>query len=265
MFSLKNITNKLSLSEQSKKKETSVHCFKNATIIHEYDNTCLLKTNVQNIDFTKIVNWSKNRPPDQIRIKQILEHYNNCNITLIPGIIYMWKNPELETYSVYDGIHRLLAANEYKSDAILIFHILTSKNEQDIINDFLNINKSVSVPTIYLEETNVIKKLVCQNVADDLCRLYPTFVSPSRKPYVYNFNRDNLVEFISTLDIDFYKSGIDKYIINELKGINCEAKNYVFRHKIEYPKKCAYHDFYLFFLDKSVIKQKLENFLNKVI
>jgi hypothetical protein len=178
----------------------------------------------------------------------------------VPGIIYAWeKNGR---YIVYDGIHRLLAAFLYDNNMEALIQLRRTDKEQDIIDEFLNINKSISVPSIYLEETDVLKKLVCQNVANEMCKRFPTFVSPSRKPYTYNFNRDNLVEFISTLDVDFTKSGIDNQVINELMGLNYVAKDFVKRNNISCPKKCDFHKFYLWYLDKAVIKQRIENSLN---
>lgn len=176
-------------------------------------------------------------------------------------MIYVWEQDR--KYIVYDGIHRLLAATMVDRSMTVFMQIRKTEREQERIDDFLNINKGVSVPSIYLEETNALKKLVCQNVANGMCTRYPNFVSPSRKPYIYNFNRDNVVEFISTCDIDFTKTGIDTQILNELVGLNHVAKEFVQRNNNTHPKKCDFHNFYLWYLDKSFIKQQIESVLNK--
>lgn len=221
--------------------------------------------------FSICQNWSKNRPPDNVRINDIAKYYCNNNehsMQVIPGIIYAWNNPEQNDKGIviYDGIHRLLAAKEYiqqsKKKLWCLLQTTTTKNEEQIVKDFVNLNKSVCVPTIFLDESDVIKKLMCQSVADIMCKRYPTFVSPSRKPYSYNFNRDNLIEFVSTLNINFHIKSIDTKIVNEMMGLNVEAKDFVDRHKIKYPNKCLYHKFFLFFLDKSFIKQKIEDAIN---
>ena len=230
--------------------------------IYQNDNVFLIKYVVNKDDNFCFQNWGKNRPPDNVRIAQIADHFLSKNVGIIPGVIHAWQQPGDNTLFVYDGIHRILAAQKTGNELIGLIQIMITSNEQDVIDDFLNINKSISVPSIYLEETNVLKKLVCQYVADEMCRKYPTFVSPSRKPYVYNFNRDNLVEFISTLQIDFTKQGIDKRIVNELIGINYLAKDYVIRNTITHPRKCEFHNFYLFFLQKSFIKDRLEQILS---
>lgn len=230
--------------------------------IYQNDNVFLIKYFINKDHHFLFKNWEKNRPPDDIRIVQIAEYFSSTNIGIVPGVIYAWQQPGENTLFIYDGIHRIMAAQKTGKELVCLIQIMMTSNEQDVIDDFLNINKSISVPSIYLEETNVLKKLVCQNVADEMCRKYPTFVSPSRKPYVYNFNRDNLVEFISTLQIDFTKQGIDKRILNELIGMNYIAKDYVMRNKITHPRKCVFHNFYLFYLQKSVIKDRLEQILS---
>src|SRR5574343_1223964 len=94
------------------------------------------------LSISDIVNWSKNRPPDNVRIEQIRKYYQDNNVDLIPGIISAWKKDN--EYIVYDGIHRLLAAYQYSQDMSLILQVNCTDREQDIIDDFLNINKSVS-------------------------------------------------------------------------------------------------------------------------
>lgn len=220
--------------------------------------------------FKNCQNWTKNRPPDNIRINDIVKYYyiSDQSTYLVPGIIYAWKNSEInnDCIIIYDGIHRLLAAKEYikqtKRKLYCLLQTTTTDDEQQIINDFVNLNKSVCVPTIFLDDTDIRKKLMCQSIVNILCERYPTFVSPSRRPFSYNFNRDNLVEFISTLNINFHINNIDTKVINEMTGLNYEARYFVDRHNIKYPNKCLYHNFFLFFLDKSFIKQKIEDAIN---
>jgi hypothetical protein len=213
----------------------------------------------------KFVNWKKNRPPDNIRIAQIEEYYSSNYITLIPGIIYVWKFKD--KFIIYDGIHRLMAGFKYAENIIankigVLIHFIETEKEQDIINEFLNINKSICVPSIYLEETDTLKKIVCETIAEKLCNAYPKFVSPSRKPFIYNFNRDNLIDFISTLNVDFSQQNIDNKIYNELIGLNLYAHDFVKRQQINYPKKCDFYKFYLWYLDKSYIKSQIEKICN---
>ena len=230
------------------------------TTLYENGNTKLYFLKLNQLSISDIANWTKNRPPDNVRIEQIRKYYQDNNVDLVPGIVSAWKKDNY--YIVYDGIHRLLAAYQYSQDMSLVLQVNSTVREQDIIDDFLNINKSVSVPSIYLEETDTLKKLVCQNVANEMCRRYSRFVSPSRKPYVYNFNRDNLVEFVSSFNIDFTKQGVDSRIINEFVGLNKYAEDFIRRNNIKPSKKCDDYRFYLWYLEKDLIKKKIEMSLN---
>ena len=237
-------------------KKNELHIDERWKSILDLDGLSLFECKTDEIDKNLFVNWEKNRPPDEVRISEIYNHYNINNVDLIPGIVYAWFNNG--KLNIYDGIHRFIAALQCSKKMSFILQIKKS-SEQEIIEDFLNINKSISVPSVYLEEGNVIKKLICQNVADMLCKKYPTFVSPSRKPIIYNFNRDNIVEFISTLNIDFMRSNVDLIIFNELLGLNFVAEEFVKSREMKCPKKCHYYKFYLFFLEKNLIKRKIED------
>lgn len=226
------------------------------TLIEKTSDTYLYKCKTTEINPDSFVNWNKNRPPDEIRILQIKEYFSENNVEIVPGVIYAWLNNE--KLCIYDGIHRFLAALRVNKPLTFLLQIKISEKENDIINDFLNLNKSVNVPSIYMEEGNVMKRLVCQNVAKMMCDKYPSFVSPSRKPYIYNFNRDNLIEFISSFEIDFTKSNIDLLIFNELIGLNYVAQDFVKNKGINCPKKCDFNKFYLFYLDKNLIRKQIE-------
>ena len=217
----------------------------------------LYKCKLHEINNEIFVNWEKNRPPDEIRTLQIFQYYIDNNLKIIPGVIYGWEKDN-KLY-IYDGIHRFLAGQKTNNNMVFLLQVRKTDKESEIINDFLNLNKSVCVPSVYLEEGSVIKKLVCQNIANMLCKKYPDFVSPSRKPYQYNFNRDNIVEFISTLDVDFTRANIDLLIFNELMGLNYVAQDFVKTKAIKCPKKCNFHKFYLFYLEKNLIKRKIED------
>lgn len=204
----------------------------------------------------KIENWTKNRPPDTVRINQIRDFYKITNSKLVPGLISIWNFNN--HYIVYDGVHRLLATKELDFDMDIIVRIWKTENENDIITDFKSINSAVSIPYIYLQEDNEIKKQVCETVANKLCTLYPNFVSPSRQPQPQNFNRDNLVDLLSNLKVDFTRQKIVDFIINELVGLNKYAEGYVDRYSIKVPNKCHYYKFYLFYLKKDYITSSIE-------
>lgn len=228
--------------------------------IHEDKVRLVQYLSTKDILCTQFVNWNKNRDPDKIRVLEISKYYIEENVILVPGTISCYINSD-NKYVVFDGIHRILGAYEVYTPMNFILCINKSNVESEIVSDFLNINKSINIPSIYLENENIVKKLVCEKAAKKMCELYPSFVSPSRKPFVYNFNRDNLVEFISTLDIDFNKKDIEKLIVERLLSLNTLALQHVSKHQIVYPKKCQQYNFYLFYLDKSIIAKKVTKYI----
>jgi hypothetical protein len=100
------------------------------------------------IDFDAFSNWIKNRPPDIVRVQQIKEHFLNNNTRLVPGIISIWNN--FGDFYIYDGIHRFLAVKEIvnqtpEKELFLLMQFKLTKHEQEIIDDFINLNKSVNL------------------------------------------------------------------------------------------------------------------------
>jgi len=217
----------------------------------------IIKTNMNTIiSKYKLINWEKNRPVCDTRVNDITKYYKDNNIKIIPGIIYVWYNNE--KYKITDGLHRYTAALQLDKNIKVILHINYSTNEQEIIDEFININKSIAIPSIYLED-NQIKKTICESVVKQLCTKYPNFKSPSRKHFVYNFNRDLLIEYFSTFNLNFNITNLDNKIFDMLMVLNKQAKHNVITGKIVHPKKCKNSDFYLFYLEKYHIKTEIEN------
>lgn len=229
--------------------------------VFEDQYSCIYIFNTSDLNRDTFKNWDKNRPPDPVRVSRIIHYYATHNVSLIPGIIYVWPRTYENSFVVYDGIHRLSAAFEYEGDTKALIHFRYTDKEQDIIDDFLDLNKSISVPVIYLENDNHTKKTMCERLAQELCSRYPEFVSSSRNHYKYNFNRDKMIDFFSSLDIDFTKAS-PEVIMNELEGLNVRAREFVMRNKIKHPQKCVYNNFFLFFLDMTLIKSSIETVVN---
>lgn len=222
-----------------------------------------------NFKFDLFLNWIKNRTPDLARIDEIYNYYVDEKISLIPGTISVWK--PYNSYHIYDGLHRFLAAKKAidnnKLDNIqLILYINLTTDENKIINDFKNINKSIPLPYIYTDETeNLIKKQICQNIVEELVNRFPDFNSPSRRPHRFNFNRDMLIEFISTFEINFNIKNLDKIIFKMLLLLNEKAKNDIKNSNFKCPSKCNKYGFYLFYLSQDYIKDQIEQKINELL
>ena len=223
------------------------------------DFTSIFKTDLQTlVKHFDIQNWNKNRPIDGMRVMDIERHLKYANTNVLSGIIHAWKvGNKLE---VFDGMHRITAAIQLnKVDPIgLLVQLYDTTDEQIIIEEFKNINKSINVPVIYLEQDNYFKRKCIENVAERFCKKHIEFVSPSRNHQKQNFNRDKLIDFISTFEIDFTINNVNEFILKEFHGLNYQAKEHVIKNNIQIPKKCDYHSFYLFYLPLDYIRAFIE-------
>jgi hypothetical protein len=216
-------------------------------------------------------NFSLNREPDTVRINEIYEYYKAENITLIPGVICGIIVDELITFEIYDGIHRFLAAmKRYKEDGIsmdFIVKMILTYDINDAINDFKNINKSINLPDIYLQnpqETKSSKIVIIENVMNKICKQFSGCQSSSRHPQKQNFNRDNFIEILSSIhDKAFEISGFETTLHMLINEYNDICKNHVMSYQytgIRVQKSYKYnfwinylpsHQFYNFLIEKT--------------
>ena len=147
----------------------------------------------------------------------------------------------------------------------MLLYINLTEDEKIVINDFININKSIPLPEIYTEEDSKNKIDICEKIANELSKKYPNFVSCRKKPHTYNFNRDQIIDYISSFNIDFNINNLDYIIFQMLIKLNKKAKKDIIENNIVCPKKCEKYDFYLFYLKKDFIKAEIENKLQELI
>lgn len=208
--------------------------------------------------FKKIKLWRLNRPVDTVRVETIKSFFNITNLKVVPGQIAGWVNEDKEL-EIYDGYHRYSSAND---SMYVCIKILYTKDLGQVIKDFKNINRSICVPDLYLEQSSNKKKEVCESIATKMCDTFPNCRSPSRNPQPQNFNRDNFIDLISSLDVDFYTKNLEVKLWNEILGLNKYAQYYVSSNKIKTPKKCEWNNFWLLYLSRDLIKSKLEECIN---
>jgi len=124
----------------------------------------------------KIINWENNREPDSERVNAIYNaiedgQYINCHISVaVTGNIIR----------VYDGMHRIEALkvalnNKTISDSYIVMLDCIFNPSDDLIKDcFRNINKSIPVPEIYID--NIVPgniKLDIIGIVKKICCDYP--------------------------------------------------------------------------------------------
>jgi hypothetical protein len=208
--------------------------------------------------FSKVKIWRFNRAADETRVASIRKYYIDNDTRVVPGCISGWVFGNV--LEIYDGWHRYSACMENgDSDMFIYIKVLHTTDMKSVMADFKNINQSVSVPELYFEDGVELKKEVCEKVAKRLCDEYPECRSPSRNPQPQNFNRDNFIDLLSSLNVDYYIENLEIKLWNEIIGLNKEAHYYVKSHNIKTPKKCDYYRFWLFYLNRDYIKSKLES------
>lgn len=154
----------------------------------------LIKTTNRNTILDSVVNWDKNRPPDMCRVEEIQKDMSVRGAKWVDGVILLWKQKN-NTYVCYDGIHRLEACRTYKKEVEMIIQVRWNCPESVIMEEFLRINKSVPVSSLYsLAEEELSMKNTIESVVKYYQGAYPEFFKPSAKPRVPHQNRDRMME-----------------------------------------------------------------------
>nr|QBK86238.1 MAG: hypothetical protein LCMAC102_00330 [Marseillevirus LCMAC102] len=165
-------------------------------LICQYNNKEFLylsdKKNI--MDYISI--WQYNRPIDETRIQVIKEYIEKQKY--VDGIIYVAEFQENKkiSYNCYDGFHRLKALQLIKDDLKIIVHVTYQATVDQIKSKFKALNSAISVPELYLDETNdeTIQslKIIIEEVVEYICKKWSKYQSISKRPQRPNFNRDNL-------------------------------------------------------------------------
>ena len=211
--------------------------------------------------------WSRNRETDVNRVEEMYLYYIKGGY--IPRIIHLAENIQ-EGLVCYDGNHRREVLNKCitnmkDNDIECIIDIMFNISQSDIYKSFNNINKSVQLPAIYLnEDPNIEFK-----IKNDIIKLvkkyeieYKLYISTSVRPHSPNFNRDCFVDNV----FDIYQKFNKLISINEIEnlliklnneysnGNMCRAHSHYKQHIIE---KCRKQNFWLF-LEKNIPFEHVE-------
>jgi hypothetical protein len=141
--------------------------------------------------------WSRNRDADQERIKEMIDHHQKGGY--IPRMIHLAELSDEGTVC-YDGNHRKEVFNSFCNDESImcIVDIMFATTQKEVYKAFNNINKSVQLPAIYIEEEHNNT-----HVKDEILALvkhyestYKALLSPSARCHAPHFNRDVFTENI---------------------------------------------------------------------
>jgi hypothetical protein len=204
-----------------------------------YDtNVYALPMNVfKNLD---IKMWKFNRPPDTTRISEINEAMKKNN--RMDGLINLAFIPH-EGLVCYEGNHRRLALEG--NNFPVFIDVLWDVTDERVTEEFRRLNKSVSVPELYISETDATIKVEIEQLVSEFRKKFPDHVSSSARPIRPNFNRDKFTDEISRIQkelmIPVSQISSKLYALNERLASQDKTK---LTDSIK--KKCEKSGFWLF-------------------
>lgn len=202
----------------------------------------------------KINRWKHNRPPDEDRVVEIREAIKSKG--RMDGQIYLASiNDELVCY---ESNHRREALKGLDNLAMILVDVIWDTTNELVKEEFLRLNKAVSVPELYLEEEKVINLYEGLKEAVDLfCDNYKKLKSSSNHPQRPNFNRDTILD-------EFYRVmkenniGIEE-LSNRLTKLNADmAKRDKSKLNDRVIKKCEESNLWLFAWSSKLNDKELE-------
>ena len=165
-----------------------------ASIDHQGDHSvCWIPANIFNQLPIRL--WKFNRPPDKERVSEIHEYMNTSK--RVDGIIYLaCVNNELVCY---EANHRREAMKGVEGLHNVLVDILWNATDEKVKDEFVRLNKAVSVPELYLGETAGSTMNDIREIVDRFCTNFKKLKVNSGRPQRPNFNRDMITDEITRI------------------------------------------------------------------
>jgi hypothetical protein len=212
--------------------------------------------------------WSRNRDPDLERVNEMVVHLNKGGY--IPRMIHLADIKD-EGIVCYDGNHRKEVFNICNDEMITcVVDVMFNASQNDVYKAFTNINKSVQVPAIYVEEqenNNVKAEIVA--IVKEYEHKYKSYISSSARCHAPHFNRDTFTDNIYNIYTSFGHVVSIEQIKNLLEKLNTEYSNGRLcrphsLYKSTLLEKCKKHNLWLF-IEKSIPFEHVERLLHNTI
>jgi hypothetical protein len=134
--------------------------------------------------------WRHNRDPDPLRVQEIREFMQTSK--RMDGIIYLaCVDNELVCY---ESNHRREALKGVSGLSHILVDILWGATHDIVKEEFRRINKAVSVPELYVEETPLATHEEMKPVVDAFCATYKSLCSSAKHPHRPGFSREMIYE-----------------------------------------------------------------------
>ena len=192
------------------------------------------------LDSPLFKNWGKNRPPNKKRVREIANCLYTKKQKMTSLLVVSYSTKDKKMY-IMDGIHRIEALkliyknnrkpanlieeeeSEYGSnrdahwfyEQQILLNIHFNLDEGENISLFQLINKSVSVPDLYVQQTTDIKRLSVQKVVSIWAGKYKKHFSKSVRPNLGQTNVDRFTDLVSKV--------FDALVYRELVSEDVEA------------------------------------------
>lgn len=259
------------------------HHFPSSELLLSYtDNHGIYKIQIKDLLVDSVTNWEYNRPPDMARCPDIARYIYKSRKSF-DTMIYLSFNNLKEIFEVLDGIHRITALKiikkenskpldlleEYEfgsgNDANWLFNqyivvnIRFNSTKGELIEVFENLNKSQSVPELYIHDPKKEKRELIESIANEWYVKYKKHFSSSSNPNIGNTNRNKFIELLDKL---YEKYKIDETSSDKLRKLVDDANfkisnNIPIKASIDVRVKCKESGCYLFLYKND----KLENFI----
>ena len=233
-------------------------------IIHFSSTHFMVKTTIKCLLEMPILNWSYNRPPDQQRCIEIGEHYLYEKTWPQDPFYLNYNNEKGHIFEIYDGSHRwkalqgavagdLESSGNWLLQKEIIINVRFNTCDADIIKAFTNLNKSIPVPNLYINDAPREKKNMIEKIVNEWMVQYPLHFSSSTRPNIGNTNRDLFMNFVEQI----YDKIPDKNELNDrISDIHSWSKLHLPKKLTSIVlKKCQDSGCYLFLNKFDVLAQ----------
>lgn len=139
-----------------------------------------------------ITRWKFNRPPDPERVAEIGAFMKESKRA--DGLIYLaCINHQLVCY---EANHRREALQKEMPEGMahILVDIIWDATDEIVKQEFTRLNKAVSVPDLYVDDSAEESVETILKAVDAFCAKYPSLRSASGRPNRPNYNRDNFTQ-----------------------------------------------------------------------
>jgi hypothetical protein len=202
--------------------------------------------------------WSKNRPPDDIRVSTIREYQQKTGH--VNGVIHL-AYVAGEGLVCFEGNHRRMAL--IPEIQTVLVDILWDVTQERIVQEFTAINQAVSVSSLYTDiDFDATARCQIQDFVNKLGLRFKAFLSPNARPNRPNFNKEVLSENISQI---WKMLGCSvKDLVEAIEKVNYKYSTQD-HSDIKSPKiieKCAVGGLWLFAVDTQLNHKHIQQFIN---